>query len=69
MADPDAFLTVAFAVMIGLLAAMVLVGIPRGRRMQKTNEQIEANQRRLIEIQERQATAMERIANALEHRR
>ncbi|WP_341861589.1 hypothetical protein [Gymnodinialimonas sp. 57CJ19] len=75
MSDTDTFLTVAFTVMMLMLAIMLIVGIPRGRRMQKTNEQIEANQARQIEMQERQlaaaersATAMERVAAALERR-
>ncbi len=68
MPDPDVFAMVGFAIMIGLFAVMLLVGIPRGRSMQKTDEQIDANQRRLAEIQERQIAAKERIADALENR-
>ncbi len=62
----DTFLVIAFTVMIALLCLMVAVGIPRGKRMQKTNEQIEANQRRQMELAERQTKAVERIAEALE---
>ena len=65
---PDLFLTIAFSIMIALLAAMVLVGIPRGKRMQQTNEAIEANQRKQLELAERQTQAVERIAEALEKR-
>lgn len=75
MIDTDTFMMFAFVVLIALLAAMVLVGIPRGKRIQATNEQIEANQRRTIEMSERQialsernVAAMERIAAALERR-
>lgn len=66
---PDTFLIIAFTVMIALLGLMVAVGIPRGKRMQKTNEQIEANQRRQMELAERQTKAVERIADALEARK
>lgn len=66
---PDTFLIIAFTVMIALLGLMVAVGIPRGTRMQKTNEQIEANQRRQMELAERQTKAVERIADALEARK
>lgn len=66
---PDTFLIIAFTVMIALLGLMVAVGIPRGKRMQKTNEQIEANQRRQMELAERQTEAVERIADALEARK
>lgn len=54
--------------MIALLGLMVAVGIPRGKRMQKTNEAIEANQRKHMELAERQIKALERIAGALENR-
>ncbi|MDB2369241.1 hypothetical protein N9V68_01485 [Octadecabacter sp.] len=67
--NPDVFLPIAFGIMIGLLGLMVAVGIPRGKRMQRTNEQIEANQRRQMDMSERQTKAIERIADALEPRR
>ena len=69
MMDPDVFLPIAFIVLIALLGVMVLVGLPRGKRMQKTNEQIEANQRRQLDLAERQTAAVERIAAALEARK
>ncbi|QXT38505.1 hypothetical protein [Gymnodinialimonas ceratoperidinii] len=75
MFDPGVFLPLAMTALIGMFAIMLIVGIPRGRRLQKTNEQIEANQTRQIAMQERQlaaaerqATAQERIAAALESR-
>ncbi len=75
----DTFLTIAFSLMIGMFALMLIIGIPRGKRMQKTNEKIAANQakqielneqmqRRQLEFQERQMAAMERIATAQERR-
>lgn len=66
--NPDVFLPIAFSIMIALLVLMVVVGLPRGKRMQKTNEQIEANQRKQMELAERQTKAVERIAAALEQR-
>lgn len=68
MSDTDLFLAVSFTVMLVMLAIMLIVGIPRGKRMQKTNEQIQINQARQIELQERQAAALDRIASALERR-
>ena len=66
--NPEIFLPIAFTIMIALLGLMVAVGIPRGKRMQKTNERIEANQRKQMELAERQTAAVERIAEALEKR-
>ena len=66
--NPDVFLPIAFAILIGLLGLMVAVGIPRGKRIQDANEQIVANQRRQMELAERQTKAVERIADALESR-
>lgn len=67
--NPDTFLMVAFGLLIGLFVIMMVVGIPRGRRMQDTNAKIEENQRKQMETGERQAKALERIADALEKRR
>ncbi|ABD55413.1 hypothetical protein [Jannaschia sp. CCS1] len=75
MSELDMFLAVAFTIMLVMIAIMLVIGIPRGKRLQKTNETIAANQARMIEMQERQlavaerqATAQERIATALERR-
>lgn len=64
----DTFLMVAFGAMLGLFVLMLVVGIPRGKRMQNTNDQIAANQARQIALHERQAAALERIAESLERR-
>jgi hypothetical protein len=47
---------------------MLVFLIRRFRGMQDTNARIEQNQRRAIELQERQTTAIERIAESLEKR-
>lgn len=67
-----AYLAAGFMVTILVMFAF---GLKRGKRVQATNEQIEANQRRSIEMAEKQiilaernAAAMERIATALERR-
>ncbi len=51
-----------------LLTVLYVIGVVRGRRMQRTNEKIEKNQRNLIALQERQVSALERIATQLEKR-
>lgn len=66
--NPDVFLPIAFSIMIGMFALMLIVGIPRGKRVQKTNEKMAENQARQIALHERQAAALERIASALERR-
>ena len=68
MVDPEIYMPIAFGILILLLLIMVAIGIPRGKRMQQTNEQIEANQRKMMALSERQAVALERIAEALERR-
>ena len=62
----DTFLMSSFAIMVGLFVVMIAVGIPRGKRMQQTNEQIAANQLKLLENSRKQTKALERIASALE---
>jgi hypothetical protein len=64
----DTFLIIGFGIVILLFAVMLVVGLPRGKRMQATNERIEINQRRILETAELQAVAAERIAAALEAR-
>lgn len=66
--NPDIFVPIAFAILIGLLGLMVAVGIPRGKRIQDANEQIVRNQERQMQLAERQTMAVERIADALERR-
>ena len=53
---------------LGFLAIFYVIGFFRGRQIQKTNEQIEQNQHNLIALQERQVSALERIATQLEKR-
>ena len=48
--------------------AMFAIGLKRGKRIEKTNNDIETNQKRQIELHERQVAALERIANSLENR-
>lgn len=75
MLDPDIFLPIAFTVMLAMFALMLIIGIPRGKRTQKTNEDIANKQaeqfklvQRQIEVHGRQTAAIERIATALERR-
>lgn len=64
----ETYLAVLFTVMVAAFLLLLVIGIPRGKRMQKTNERIEANQREILENSHRQATALERIAESLEKR-
>lgn len=66
--NSETFLIIGFGIVILLFAVMLVVGLPRGKRMQAINERIEINQRRMLETAERQAVAAERIAAALEAR-
>lgn len=73
--DESLFLGTLFLIMVVMFALMLLIGLPRGKRMQETNTQIAANQERLIALQDRQAqlverqvVALERVAAALEKR-
>ena len=63
--DLAAGLAVGFIVIIIVMFAL---GLRRGKNVQVTNEKIEANQKRQIELHERQVAALERIANSLETR-
>lgn len=65
----ETFLMIGFSILIALFVVMIAVGLPRGKRMTQTNERIEENQRKMMQISERQAAAMERIANSLETHR
>ena len=53
---------------IVIITVMFALGLRRGKNVQATNEQIEANQKRQIELHERQVAALERIADILESR-
>jgi len=66
--NPDTFLMIALGAMVALFLVMLVIGIPRGKRAQDTNEKIEANQRKQMEMAARQTAAIERIAEALEKR-
>jgi len=66
--NADVFLPIAFTIMIVLLGLMIVISIPRGKRMLRNQEQMEANQRKQMELAERQTAAVERIADALENR-
>ncbi|MBT8456540.1 MAG: hypothetical protein HKO95_13475 [Rhodobacteraceae bacterium] len=63
----DTFIWFAAFVIVVILVMLVFL-IRRFRGMQDTNARIEQNQRRAIELQERQTTAIERIAESLEKR-
>ena len=54
-----------------ILCVLVMfgLGLRRGKRVQATNDQIASNQKRQIELHERQVAALERIADSLERRR
>ncbi|OAN75561.1 hypothetical protein A8B78_16250 [Jannaschia sp. EhC01] len=71
----DMFLTIAFSAMIAMFAVMLIVGLPRGKRVQTTNDKIAEQQTRQIalqerntDLQERTVIALERIATTLERR-
>ena len=63
----EVFAAIAIAFIVVLLI-MFGLGLRRGKNVQATNEQIEANQKRQIELHERQVAALERIAEALDRR-
>ncbi|MBF9033834.1 hypothetical protein HKCCE2091_06245 [Rhodobacterales bacterium HKCCE2091] len=51
---------------LAVVVIVVLVMVRRFRTMLETNQRIEENQRRAVELSERQTVALERLADAAE---